>query len=215
MQAAYSMYRPIPILLPEPGKDFPSDYSLSAWVQMRDFVVSATGPTFYGFIAQSTKDPTQFVLAIRGTQTPEELWDDFTSIDKVPFGVPSCGSVGFGFNRIYQTLEIVERPTGAAVTARSLKPAGSFGKQAATLLARLSGAVAPRVGDVPAGASVTVVGHSLGSALATLYVMENAYGDKIYNPTICTFASPRVGDATFVVGFLRTSPYVMAHCERT
>ena len=101
-------------------------------------------------------------------------------------------------------MAIVERPTGvagAAVAARSLKPVGSFAAQAASLVRRLSQAAAPRAAGVPATASIAVVGHSLGSALATLYTMENAKGDQIHTPTLCTFASPRVGDADFVAAF--------------
>lgn len=43
-----------------------------------------------------------------------------------------------------------------------------------------------------------VTGHSLGSALATLFVMENASRGKFDISTCCTFASPRVGDTEFV-----------------
>jgi predicted chitinase len=207
VQAAYSMYAADPNnVMPGPSADFPADYELSAWIQMRDFIVSSTGPTFYGFIAQSKNEPTKFILAIRGTQTPEEWWDDLTSIVKTPFG-QNCGSVAYGFNRIYETLEIIERPSsaaGAAVVPRSLKPVGSFAQQATSLLTRLSSAAASARtagAAIPATASVTVVGHSLGSALATLYAMENATNGKIHNPLLCTFASPRVGDAAFVAAF--------------
>jgi Lipase (class 3) len=191
-------------LMPEPTSDFPAGFRLAAWVQMQDFIILSTGPTFYGFLAQNIANPTQFVLAIRGTQTPEEWWDDFTSIIKTPFSVPNCGSVALGFNRIYQTMEIIERPTGAAGAAaavRSLKPVGSFATQAASLVRRLSQAAAPRAAGVPTAASISVAGHSLGSALATLYTMENAKGDQIHNPILCTYASPRVGDANFVAAF--------------
>jgi hypothetical protein len=205
VEAAYSMYAADPSnLMPEPSSDFPAGYRLAAWVQMRDFIILPTGPIFYGFVAQNIANPTQFVLAIRGTQTPEEWWDDLTSIFQTPFEVPNCGSVALGFDRIYQTLEIVERPTGApgaAVAARSLKPVGSFAAQASSLVRRLSQTAAPRAAGVPATASIAVVGHSLGSALATLYTMENAKGDQIHNPILCTFASPRVGDANFVAAF--------------
>jgi kumamolisin len=205
VDAAYSMYEADPgNRAPEPTPDFPAGYTLAAWILMRDFIIVQTNPTFYGFIAQSTTNSSQFVMAIRGTQTPEELWDDLTSIAKTSFSVPGCGQVGFGFNRIYQSLEIVERPSGvpgAAVAPRSLQASGSFSQQTASLVKRLSAAAAPRIAGFPASASVTVVGHSLGSALATLYTMENAHGDQIVNPTICTFASPRVGDDTFVAAF--------------
>jgi kumamolisin len=205
VEAAYSMYAADPNnLIPEPTSNFPAGFRLAAWVQMQDFIILSTGPTFYGFLAQNIANPMQFVLAIRGTQTPEEWWDDFTSIIKTPFSAPNCGSVALGFNRIYQTMEIVERPTGAAGAAtavRSLKPVGSFATQAASLVRRLSQAASPRAAGVLAAASISVVGHSLGSALATLYTMENAKGDQIRNPILCTFASPRVGDANFVAAF--------------
>ena len=34
-----------------------------------------------------------------------------------------------------------------------------------------------------------VTGHSLGAALATLYVMENAKTEQLVDPALCTFAS--------------------------
>jgi GH25 family lysozyme M1 (1,4-beta-N-acetylmuramidase) len=54
---------------------------------------------------------------------------------------------------------------------------------------------------MPPAASVDVTGHSLGAALATLYVMENAHTAQIANSLLCTFASPLVGDATFASVF--------------
>ncbi|MBV8575548.1 MAG: lipase family protein, partial [Acetobacteraceae bacterium] len=201
--AAYSMYNADPSnLTPRPTPDFPPGYRLTGWVQMKDFVVFETGPTFYGFIAQSEQDPGRFVLALRGTQTPEEWWDDFVSLLKVPFSVPGCGSVAEGFDRIYQTLEIVAVPTGAAAASAvpmSLSAAGGFSRQVATLVARASAVRAQSAGD--AASVMTVVGHSLGSALATLYTLENAHEDRVRHPLLCTFASPRVGDDAFVAAF--------------
>lgn len=46
-----------------------------------------------------------------------------------------------------------------------------------------------------------MTGHSLGAALATLYVAENSRSTKIATPLICTFASPRVGDPVFKTEF--------------
>lgn len=45
--------------------------------------------------------------------------------------------------------------------------------------------------------SFTVTGHSLGAALATLFVMENKEKNKFDISTVCTFASPRVGNTEF------------------
>ena len=128
VKAAYSMYDPA-TLTPPPSADFPAGYQLTAWVTMRDFILGSTDPVFYGLIAQSMTDATQFVLAIRGTSNGVEWWDDFNAAIKTPFKVPGCGSVGAGFARIYETLEVIERPTGAATApavARSLKPIGGF-----------------------------------------------------------------------------------------
>jgi triacylglycerol lipase len=45
---------------------------------------------------------------------------------------------------------------------------------------------------------MVVTGHSLGAALATLFVMENASKHKFDVSMLCTFASPRVGNMEFV-----------------
>jgi triacylglycerol lipase len=48
---------------------------------------------------------------------------------------------------------------------------------------------------------MVVTGHSLGSALATLFVMENDSKRKFDITTSCTFASPRVGNLEFARAF--------------
>ena len=203
VEASYAMYDAAPTLLTPAPSGIPDGYDLAAWVQMQDFLLGSTGPTFYGILAQSTSDPTTFVLAIRGTSSGIEWWDDANAIVKTPFKVAGCGSVGSGFARIYDTLEVVERPTGiagASDAVRSLRSVGGFSSQIANLVSRHAAARA-RLTGVPTTANVAVTGHSLGAALATLYVMENAKTDGIANPLSCTFASPRVGDSTFVAAF--------------
>lgn len=204
VQAAYSMYSAdASNRTPPPGADFPVGYQLAAWIQMQDFIMGSTGPCFYGFLAQSTADANQFILAIRGTSNGVEWWDDANAIVKTPFKVPGCGSVGVGFARIYDTLEVIERGTGGvagASVAQSLKAVGGFSKQISALVKRHSAAAARAVG-MPPSATVFITGHSLGSALATLYTMENARTDQIQNPLLCTFASPLVGDSTFAAAF--------------
>ena len=82
-----------PTPTPPPQSDFPAGFQLVAWVQMNDFIVLDTGPQFYGFVAQSVSDQSKFVLALRGTEDPTEWFDNVTSIVKVPFPAPGCGSV--------------------------------------------------------------------------------------------------------------------------
>ncbi len=52
--------------------------------------------------------------------------------------------------------------------------------------------------DVAQQQSITVAGHSLGSALLTLYVADNVANGLLKTPEVYLFASPRVGDQTFV-----------------
>ncbi|MGO8976795.1 MAG: lipase family protein [Steroidobacteraceae bacterium] len=202
VQAAYTMYGNSPAALtPPPSNDFPAGYQLTAWIQMQDFVLESLNPTFYGFVAHSISNPNQLILAIRGTSNGIEWWDDANAVVLTPFKVPNCGAVGAGFARIYDTLELVERPTQGSISPpQSLKAAGSFAAQIATLLERRA-AAAPSGEPSAASSSVEVTGHSLGAALATLYVMENAHTHQVSNPALCTFASPFVGDGTFAQVF--------------
>ena len=204
IEAAYAMYDADPKnLTPPRSSNFPSGYQLTAWVQMQDFIIESTGPTFYGIIAQSETVPNQFVLAIRGTSTWVEWWDDLNAIRLVPFKDQRSGLVGAGFARIYDTLEVVSHPIGALAepaAPQPLRPAGGFAQQMSALVRRRAAGPA-RAEAVTPPVSIVVTGHSLGAALATLYVLDNALTERIHNPLIYTFASPRVGDSTFASAF--------------
>jgi C1A family cysteine protease/GH25 family lysozyme M1 (1,4-beta-N-acetylmuramidase) len=210
VQAAYSMYDSAPSdLTPPPSPDFPQGYRLAAWIHMQDFVLESTAPLFYGFIAENETSPSQLVIALRGTSNGVEWWDDLNAIEMGVFKNPDWGRVGTGFARIYDTMEVVERPIDAAPAAptlpRTVRPAGSLAQQVSALITRRGAARTPRragrAAAAPISPSVEVTGHSLGAALATLYTMENAKTEKIANPMLCTFASPLVGDATFAAAF--------------
>jgi triacylglycerol lipase len=204
IEAAYAMYHADPTnLTPPPSSNFPGGYRIAAWVQMQDFIFESTGPTFYGFMAQSETTSNQFVLAIRGTSSWVEWWDDLNAILLVPFKDPGSGSVGAGFARIYDTLEVLSHPSSAAMAPaapQSLRSAGGFAQQVSTLVRRYVEGPARAEAIAPAP-SIAVTGHSLGAALATLYVLDNALTERIHNPLIYTFGSPRVGDSTFAGAF--------------
>jgi hypothetical protein len=203
---AYSMYGSAPTNpAPNPPSALPFGYIFAAWVQMRDFVFESGNLTFYGLIAHSP-DGSDVILAIRGTETAEEWWDDIISLYPTTWMGP--GKIGYGFGTIYQTLTVV--PYGAMAPApapgpmQSALPPPPFAKQVADLVARIPRAGASLQGRALAPAApppVNVVGHSLGSALATLYVVENVALDQATVPLLCTFASPEVGDSDFVAGF--------------
>jgi len=206
--AAYSMYdsnpndrTPAPIGIP-PG------YDLVAWIQMSDFIFGSVPGCFYGIVAQQTGQPSSYVLAIRGTSNTMEWWDDL-HMSSTPFAkVANAGNVAEGFYRIYETLEVVERSADRplADAASSLKAAGGFAQQISMLVQKKTASKLAALGPVAPGTpapapSLVVTGHSLGAALATLYVLDNAANQKVHNPLACTFASPRVGNRGFVAAY--------------
>ena len=199
VQAAYTMFGNDPTnLRPQPPADFPAEYQLTAWIQMQDFIVWNTGPIFYGFVAHSKQAPNNLILAIRGTSNGVEWWDDINTLGMAVFKVPNCGNVGLGFERIYSTIEIVPISI-PGVQQQTLRQSGGLTEQLFTLLKLRAAATGAQAAI--ASQSIEVTGHSLGAALATLFVMENARTRKISNPTLCTFASPHVGDWIFVDAF--------------
>jgi triacylglycerol lipase len=132
---------------------------------------------FYGFVASSKANPHQSVVVIRGTG---DLWEWFKDGQFVPVPHPqSGGQIEDGFNSIYQTMTYCSYAAGGFTGQK---------QRAATGIAQL----------IPDG-KATVVGHSLGSALATYLALELAVDQKMGSrATACMFASPRPGDTTFV-----------------
>ena len=59
---------------------------------MNDFLPEQHGAgQFYGFVAQSAQNANQSIVAIRGTSSLEEWWDDLNAVRLTPFKVPNCG----------------------------------------------------------------------------------------------------------------------------
>lgn len=185
VKAAYDVYGKYPTNL-NPAKsdypDFPDGYDLLLNIQMSDFFGSDTTPKYYGFIAQSTTTPSALVVAIRGTQTWEEWWDDF-HWGLVPFPyLPNSGNVADGFLDIYETFSVTMPGNNTPPTLLKNK------------LSLPSGV------SLGSNLSLVVVGHSLGAALATLYAADVASGGQV-NPKVYTLASPRVGDGAFAAAY--------------
>jgi triacylglycerol lipase len=134
---------------------------------------------YYGFLACSNADQTKYAAVIRGTANPSEWIED---IEFVPQPAPArmAGKVENGFFSIYATMNYT--------------PVGST-----TLMPVIDG-IAAAVG----ANQLTVLGHSLGSALATYLALDLAISGKLQNPlSACMFASPRAGDAIFA-GYVDT-----------
>jgi hypothetical protein len=192
---------------PSPPAQLPGNYRFVAWVQMQDFFIWESPYTFYGLIAQDPSGENDYVLAIRGTSNPIEWWDDFASMDLTPMPGFNNTNVGYGFYQIYQTLRVMYRPRlapssgGMAAPSESLEAAGSFADQVAAAVQRHAAESTPPGAARGAKMSIVVAGHSLGSALATLYVAENSVKQRVQTPLLCTLASPRVGDEAFATKF--------------
>jgi triacylglycerol lipase len=180
VQAAYEMFDLNPgNLNPPPGPNFPKNYALLATIQMTDFFRSTKDTEFYGFLACSTEGPVELVVALRGTRTYTEWWDDaHAKLVKCDL-CPNAGCVADGFLSIYKSMQSTPANAGGA---QSLREALS------------------NVGAQYGIENVTVTGHSLGAALITLLALD-ANCNGFFAPTIYTLASPRVGDGDFVRAF--------------
>lgn len=131
--------------------------------------------TYYGFVAVRKSDATNVVAIVRGTETTVEWLENFEGllIDR-----PNIGWVEQGFDSIYGSMTYVE--LGSAPAAAAMSAASAI---AATL---------------PAGVTVTVIGHSLGAALASYLMLDLAtVPQRAYRVEGSLFACPRAGGRDF------------------
>ena len=189
IQAAAAQYASDPgELNPASIKGMPAGYTLVRTIQMSDFFGPQQTRAFYGFVAVGG-DPKTAVVAIRGTASATEWWDDM-HWDLVPFTkVANGGKVADGFFGIYTTLG-------------TMTPGQPESSQAsATFAADIAQAVAGSLAaDLDPSLPTVVCGHSLGGALATLLVADVTANTPL-KPQAWTFASPRVGDAIFAARY--------------
>ena len=193
IQAAEAQYSSHPDQLsPATITNMPAGYTLTRTIQMTDFLGPEQSRVFYGYVAVGG-NPTTAVVALRGTESTMEWWDDF-HWDLVPFTqIPAGGKVAQGFYDIYNSIGTMA-PGQESTSAPSAVAADVA--QAAT-----SG---PAAGIDPASLPLVVTGHSLGGALATLLVTDLSATTAL-KPQAWTFASPKVGDATFAARYAALS----------
>jgi hypothetical protein len=130
----------------------------------------------FGFIALSKSS--ELVASIRGTATIMEWLHDGAFL-MAPSPIPGLvGMTEDGFTAIYRSLR-TDKAVGSpsAVTA---------------VTSHLAAGVAQ---------TVTICGHSLGGALATLLTLDVALNALCRTPVVYTYASPRTGDHLFANGF--------------
>ena len=132
----------------------------------------------FGFILQTPNG--DVVIALRGTAG---IWEWIHDCEYHPVSCPflvGAGRTDDGFTAIYKSLCV---------------------------------ATAGRVLDVLAALpfnhasnSLTICGHSLGGALATLLALDVAANTNFKNPTVYTYASPRTGDPLFASTYDQAVP---------
>jgi triacylglycerol lipase len=133
----------------------------------------------YGYLAQ--RAPGEMVAVIRGTDGFVEWIEDgeFFAIPYAPAlaleGVASTPTVELGFWSLYDRMQLIT-PGKASLGALAPAIANAVGKDG----------------------SLTVVGHSLGSALATYLTLDLARGSLKGRVSACLFASPHTGNQAFV-----------------
>ncbi|MGH8261381.1 MAG: lipase family protein, partial [Steroidobacteraceae bacterium] len=135
---------------------------------------------FYGWLLQSRADPRRFLCLIRGTAGFIE-WIEDAEFELVRH--PKAGSVEHGFWNLYHSMAF-RAPGGTAD---------------APLVASLTAIVGE--------GTLTVAGHSLGSALATYLTLDLADPGRLGARVAGRyFASPRPGDGLFAQYFSASVP---------
>lgn len=159
-------------LSPAPDSRLSPNWRLVGYLTATDCVLRgevAGQKVCYGYLARSVADPTVFVAAIRGTNGAIEWLED---AEYAQISHPVAGKVEAGFWGVYATMTY--RPVSGAVLPAAQGIAAAVGQ-----------------------GSLTVLGHSLGSALAT-YLTFDLAGPRVSG---CFFASPRPGDDVFAKAF--------------
>ena len=134
---------------------------------------------FYGYVARNHADPARYAAAVRGTNGFAEWVIDADFFLRDAPSSPGA-KVEQGFWSVYDTMTLVGLD-GAQI-----------GVKAADGIAKTVGA-----------ATVTICGHSLGSAVATYLSFDVA---KLIgaNARACLFASPRTGDLAWTTAYAAT-----------
>ncbi|HEX4321444.1 MAG TPA: lipase family protein [Acidobacteriaceae bacterium] len=126
----------------------------------------------YGYLATSATG--ELVAVIRGTEGIQEWLHDAAFLF-VPNPIhPAGGFTEDGFSAIYRSLRVGADPNSAAAVDAIASMANAGGVS-----------------------SITVTGHSLGAALATMLGLAVGMSAGCKSPTVYTYACPRVGDLIF------------------
>src|SRR5262245_22439984 len=139
VEIAYRLFKPAVLDPSVVSGQLPAGWTVLTELTAIDKVARKTDPEFFGLVVQSAADQSVLV-AIRGTDTLLEWLIDAEFTPRAFQGASGAGLVEDGFASVYDTLTCTT--TGNSVLSL--------------------------VKQLPAGAKVTIAGHSLGAAVATL-----------------------------------------------
>ena len=123
------------------------------------------------------------VIAIRGTEGIQEwIHDAQFLMVSCPF-LAGAGHTEDGFTAMYLSMTTSLDP-GSPAVVKAL----------------------PKLAFPNAFTSVTICGHSLGGALATLLALDVAANSQFKNPSVYTYASPRTGGPQFAATYNQVVP---------
>lgn len=177
VEVAYTIFRGDETVANPPFPDpFQAGFKPIRNLQGRDNPKDTTAE-YYGHLSWKEDEPKTLVITIRGTSDGQEWLDDF-KFAKVWYSEnEDFGHVEKGFHEIFKTFTVSV-------------PGESETQALSEYLAALE--------DVE---EILVVGHSLGSSLATLVAFEANLLAHANKTELLTFASPLTGDQRFVNAF--------------
>ena len=135
----------------------------------------------FGFVAQDAAG--NVVIPVRGTEGILEWVQDarFLAV-KCPF-LAGAGLTEDGFTAVYESLRVAANSAAARLV--DTLPTLKYPKPVTSL---------------------TICGHSLGGALATLLALDVGANASLPHPTVYTYASPRTGDPSFADTYNQVVP---------
>ena len=168
-------------LAPVPDARLAPDWRLLGYITARDSIfrsgdlMGLGDQTCYGYLAQSTADPTLFVAAIRGTNGIIEWVEDGQFF---PVTHPVAGKVESGFWGIYSSMNFMPVTGGTYPVAPGIEL------------------------EIGTKGHLIVLGHSLGAPLAA-YLTFDLSAPPVETDRVqgLYFAMPRAGDVHFAQGF--------------
>lgn len=167
----------------QPNPEFPSTVSFEAYAELlnryapilnlqgRD-KLNSLKPELYGHVWQDQQNAGRLIISLRGTSDSQE-WIDDAKFEKVDY-LPQRCCVELGFNKIYSSLTVSSPGDDNEVGLSEYLASQTQIK------------------------NITVVGHSLGSSIATLVAFHSQNSVDTIAVKLLTFASPLTGDQRFV-----------------